>query len=321
MGNRSAGLRERIRSAAAVRSWPQRVRSQLSALDDHVAALQEAVNSQAAVFEQLHDHVHQLTTVVDANNIWSQIQRGTDWAASAPLEATPLISVILPTRNRSDRLNRAIDSIRAQSYPHWDLVIVNDGSTDDTDITVADALGADERIHSVSTAGIGGAGARNAGLGLARGAIVTFLDDDNTMTPHWLRAVAEFMGRNDQCQSIYGAQLRLPITSGASGAPDVLFVPEFDLDAFIVNNCVDLGMIAVRADHPQLHFDAELRSLQDWEMFTRVAATTPVTPVPALASCYSLAAPGRITERHGGESAVIAMRERLRRTVAELQSD
>lgn len=326
MGNQSAGLGQRIRSVVGAGSWPRRANAQLSehatrlrAHDDRVAELQTALESQAAAFAKLHDHVHLLTSVVDANSIWSQIQRGTEWAASAPLETTPTVSIVLPTRDRSILLTRALDSVHAQSYPHWELVIVDDGSTDDTADIVASAANADERIRVVSSTGIGGAGARNAGLDVVTGDIVTFLDDDNTMTPHWLRAVADFMGRHSECDAIYGAQLRLPITPGSTGGAEVLFVPHFDLDAYLIDNSVDLGMIAVRAGHPQLRFDPELRALQDWEMFARVAATTTITPLPALASCYSAAAPGRITDRHGGETAVGAMRERLRDTVAELQ--
>jgi len=316
MGNRSVNIGQRMRSIAGARSWPRRTTAHVGEHDTQLAALHHRVADLWVALGQLQDHVHHLTTVVDNNHTWSQIQRGTAWAASAPLKATPVVSVILPTRDRSGLLVRAIESIQAQSYPHWDLVIINDGCTDNTGDTIARAIEADNRIRSVSTTGIGGAKARNAGLDIATGSIVTFLDDDNTMAPHWLRAVAEFMSRNGQCDAIYGAQLRLPV---GSGAPNVLFAPTFDLEAFIVDNSVDLGMIAVRAHHPQLRFDPELRALQDWEMFTRIAATTAVTPVPALASCYSLSAPDRISDRHGGNAAVAAMRERLRATVAELQ--
>lgn len=327
MGSRSLGFRRLARAVAAVPLWPWRVRSllrvgtnRINNLDERLAVLENIVKSQTTALEQLSDDVGRLTTVVDANHLWSQIQRGTAWGASAPLQAAPRISVVLPTRNRFERLGGAIESIRAQSYPHWDLVIIDDGSTDKTDAVIADAVNADGRIRSLSSKGVGGAEARNVGLKLANGEIVAFLDDDNTMAPHWLRAVAEFMGRNSQCQAIYGAQLRLPDDQGPSGAPNFLFIPELNLDTFIINNSVDLGMIAVRADNPQLYFDPKLRSLQDWEMFTRIAATTQVIPVPALASCYSSSAPDRITDQHGGEDAVREMRKRLRRTVDELQN-
>lgn len=258
------------------------------------------------------DRLDGLTHIIDVSHVWSTISRGTEWASSAPLQDRPTISVVLPTRNRAHLIRGAVASVLAQSYEHWELLIVNDGSTDDTAEIIAELAAADDRIHPIASTGIGGAGARNLGLDVVNGSIVTFLDDDNTMTPHWLRAVAEYMSRVPECDALYGAQLRVPITPGHHFPIDVFFAPTFDRTRLRENNFIDLGTLAVRNGHPELRFDPELRALQDWELIARIAEVTPLTPLPALASCYSSAAEDRISVVHGGDTAVALMRERFR---------
>ena len=295
-------------NAARSLARPAKLQRTIERLESDLATLEAVARAASDAFTALQ-------TVVHANHVWSAVARGTEWAAAAPLAHHPLISVILPTRDRAHLVRNAIASIEAQSYPNWELVVVNDGSTDDTSEVLA-AVTDDARIRVIETSGIGGAGARNAGIDVANGDFIAFLDDDNTMTPHWLRAIAEYTGRDPACQALYGAQLRVPIRAGMHSPIDLLFVPEFDEKSFLQNNFVDLGVLAVRADHPQLRFDTELRELRaldDWELAVRIAKVTPLVPVPALASCYNTSAQDRITDRYGGDDAVEAMRKRFQR--------
>lgn len=93
----------------------------------------------------------------------------------------PLVSVILPTRNRAHLLPRAIASVLAQTYRNIELIVVNDASTDST----ADVLAAigDPRLRVIHReVNKGAAAARNAGIAAARGEYVSFQDDDD----YWL---------------------------------------------------------------------------------------------------------------------------------------
>lgn len=95
----------------------------------------------------------------------------------------PLVSVIVPCYNQSHFLADALASLRAQTYPHWECIIIDDGATDDT-ASVADALAAtDSRVRVVHQSNRGLAGARNRGLGEARGEFVQFLDADDLLAP------------------------------------------------------------------------------------------------------------------------------------------
>ena len=105
----------------------------------------------------------------------------------------PRVSIILPTFNRGDVIRRAIDSVLAQSFTDWELVVIDDGSTDGT----ADAVsGIDPRIVVVRQPNSGVYVARNTGLSKARGRLITFLDSDDDWTPYYLELSAGFLERH-----------------------------------------------------------------------------------------------------------------------------
>jgi len=102
------------------------------------------------------------------------------------------VSVVLPVWNRAAQVGQAIDSVRAQTLADWELLVVDDGSTDDLD-PVAARYGADSRIRFIRRPHEGVGAARNAGLAQARGRYVAWLDSDDTWTPEHLRVTVAFM--------------------------------------------------------------------------------------------------------------------------------
>lgn len=94
-----------------------------------------------------------------------------------------LISVYIPTKNRSALLSAAIDSVLKQSYENFEIIVVDDGSTDDTGIMLESLVSQDSRLRFIRHAqSQGGAAARNAAILASRGDFVTGLDDDDTFT-------------------------------------------------------------------------------------------------------------------------------------------
>jgi glycosyltransferase involved in cell wall biosynthesis len=102
----------------------------------------------------------------------------------------PLFSIVMPTYNRADTILRAVDSVRAQTHADWELVVVDDGSVDDTGARIA-ALG-EPRIRVLRQDNHGVTVARNTGLASARGELVAFLDSDDAWLPHHLELAAAF---------------------------------------------------------------------------------------------------------------------------------
>jgi len=95
----------------------------------------------------------------------------------------PAVSVVIPTYNRAYVLARTLDSVLAQSHQDFEIVIVDDGSTDGTGEMVESRYGGDPRIRYTWQENRGVTWARNRGLSLVRGAHVAFLDSDDTWKP------------------------------------------------------------------------------------------------------------------------------------------
>ncbi len=102
----------------------------------------------------------------------------------------PRFSVVMPTYNRADTLQRAIDSVIAQRFTDWELIVVDDGSTDATPELLARVV--DPRVRKIRQQNRGVAGARNAALRATRGELISFLDSDDEWLPHHLALMAAF---------------------------------------------------------------------------------------------------------------------------------
>jgi glycosyltransferase involved in cell wall biosynthesis len=103
--------------------------------------------------------------------------------------STPALSIVMPTYNRGHIIGRSITSIQAQTVPDWELVVVDDGSSDETIAVVEGFVRDDARIRLVANAGRAGpAGARNTGIRVSRAGTVAFLDSDDRWDPKKLEA-------------------------------------------------------------------------------------------------------------------------------------
>lgn len=103
---------------------------------------------------------------------------------------TPLVSVVVATHNRAERLAALLDSLRAQTFTDFEVVVCDDASSDATPRVLAEAEGLALVALRNEISG-GPAVARNAGWRAARGALIAFTDDDCVATPGWLEAGVE----------------------------------------------------------------------------------------------------------------------------------
>ncbi len=95
----------------------------------------------------------------------------------------PLVSVVIPTYNRADLLNAAIQSVLAQTFTDYEIIVVDDGSTDHT-AQVAAAYG--DQVSYIQQKNAGPAAARNKGVEAAQGVFIAFLDSDDLFNPEKL---------------------------------------------------------------------------------------------------------------------------------------
>jgi len=124
----------------------------------------------------------------------------------------PLVSIIMPAYNAAETILRSIESVRRQTYPNWELVVVDDASTDST-AAVVEAVG-DARIRLIRAAANGGRGrARNLALDTVRGGIVTFLDADDAFDDELLAGQLMHLAGVPECDAVGCAFRRI----GADG--------------------------------------------------------------------------------------------------------
>jgi glycosyltransferase involved in cell wall biosynthesis len=117
----------------------------------------------------------------------------------------PLVSVVIPTYNRAHLISRAIDSVLSQTFKNWELIIVDDRSTDNTKSRILKCTNRDKRIkYVVNKHKKGSAGARNQGVELAKGEYIAFLDSDDEWKPWHLKCIVEQLEKNPDVDIIFG---------------------------------------------------------------------------------------------------------------------
>ncbi len=203
------------------------------------------------------------------------------------------VSVIIPTFNRAALLARCISSLRSSAVPEVEIVVVDDGSTDETP-TVARSF---EDVVYLQQGNAGPAVARNRGFAASRGRYVAFLDSDDEWIP---QAAARLIGQLD-------ANLDIPLVfadtlMGSPAAGFASFIDTYGGEPFYslpherrpdglrllarrpffrqesIRNVMFLGSLVVRRQFFESsgQFDPLLRGAADWEFFMRAAAGGPV---------------------------------------------
>ena len=122
-------------------------------------------------------------------------------APDAP-DSSLLISIVLPVYNQADLVHESIDSVLAQTYPNWELIIINDGSTDDLAKVVKPYL-ADERIRYFEQPNQKLPKALSNGFCFARGELLTWTSADNNMHPEMLSKLSAFLRNNPDTAMVY----------------------------------------------------------------------------------------------------------------------
>lgn len=121
-----------------------------------------------------------------------------------PSNQEPLVSIILCTYNRVHLVKRAIASVLMQTYRNWELLIIDDGSTDSTESVILPLVMSDPRIVYVRHSNKGLALSRNAGIKLANGTFTTFLDSDDEYRENHLATRVTIMARRPSVALLYG---------------------------------------------------------------------------------------------------------------------
>ncbi|WP_438347158.1 glycosyltransferase [Paenibacillus sp. FA6] len=185
----------------------------------------------------------------------------------------PFFSVIIPTYNREKFIGRAIKSVLQQTCTDYELIVVDDGSTDQTS-KIVKSFG--ERVRYVYKKNGGPSAGRNKGITLAKGKYIAFLDSDDLYLPVKLQKNKEFLETHPECHFLYSWYYsvrrgrRKQLISNIKGVSDLnkfrlqLYGRTFTIrtsTAVIHHSCFDkVGL-----------FNTKYRYSQDWDMWLRLA--------------------------------------------------
>jgi hypothetical protein len=189
--------------------------------------------------------------------------------AVQPDARPPTVSVIIPTYQRRELVEQAVASVMAQTYRDFELIVIDDGSTDGTREALPALPGVDGRLRYHWQPNRGVAAARNAGLRLARGPIVTFLDSDNLWRPNHLETVTRALERHPEAVLAFSR----PRARRRREGETLVRPPALDL---LIGNIVgDTSTAAVRRDAVLAvgGFDERLQLMEDADLWLRLAVT------------------------------------------------
>ncbi len=253
------------------------------------AVREEAAQAAARERDELNDRALML----------EQLLTGT--AASRPPGArqavarlpSPAVAVIIPTYNRAAFIGEAIASVQAQSFQDWELVVVDDGSTDDTAAVVSGFLD-DRRIRSVRQDRAGQSSARNRGIAATRAPLIAYLDSDNLWYPDYLARMVDCLATETETDVAYGA-----LASDRHGLDrrNILW-RRFDRKALLQANYIDTNVMVHRRTLVERlgGWDPLLHKLEDWDLVLRYTADKPARALSVVAARYRDCDGARITD-------------------------
>jgi peptidoglycan/xylan/chitin deacetylase (PgdA/CDA1 family) len=186
---------------------------------------------------------------------------------------TPEVSVIVPARNAAATLDVALDSLRAQTVPDWEAIVVDDGSTDGTAAIAQAHASRDSRVRLLRAEVGTAAAARNAGLAAARGRRLLFLDADDWVAPTHLERLLGLLAATPTATAAYCGYRRVMPDGSVGPATWRADITTAPIQAFAHRPGTAIHTVVVDRDAVLAvgGFDPALRTGEDWDLWQRLA--------------------------------------------------
>lgn len=186
----------------------------------------------------------------------------------------PVVSVVVPCYNQAQFLAPALQSILAQSFSDWEVLLVDDGSTDQTRSVAAEFT--DPRIRYLHQENRGLAAARNSGIRAARSEIIALLDSDDVWEPEFLGRMHACLDSNPAAVAAYCGHRYIDSSGETVGTPSPKIVPAecFHLALIGEGNWIVPSAVIFRKSPAEMVglFDESLKALEDTDLWIRLSA-------------------------------------------------
>ena len=246
--------------------------------------------------------------LVPIYQIWACQRRGASPVPS--FTRPPTVSVIVPTYNRPDRLQVALTSVLTQSYQDFEIIVVNDGTTDVSEVVAP--LNKDGRITTIRhDHNRGLAAARNTGLRAAKGTYIAYLDDDDTYLPDHLETLVAALQSGEHKVAYTDAWRVHEVRQGEEyvvTGRDIPYSHDFNcIDLLLCNYFPVLCVMHERSLLDQVgYFDESLFAHEDWDLWIRMATLYPFRHIKHTTAAF--------TWRRDGSSMTSSTSDTYRRT-------
>lgn len=189
----------------------------------------------------------------------------------------PLVSIIVPAYNAGKYIAETIDSVIAQTYSNWELIIVNDGSSDNTLPIIETYSHKDTRISFITKPNTGVSDTRNTGIAKARGEFIAFLDADDVWLPNNLEKKTDYLKNHPDIDFVFSNMLQADQylqsqTLAPKGKDTAIFedlllwngevIPGPSSNLLVRKKCLDAG----------IRFDKRLTTIADQNFTVQLAA-------------------------------------------------
>ena len=234
-----------------------------------------------------------------------------------------LVSVIIPAYNAAHFLPEVIQSVLDQSYRNWEMLVIDDGSTDRTVEIVKEYCEKDDRVHLISKLNEGVSKARNLGVQLAKGELVAFLDSDDLWLSEKLLSHVEFMGQHPKV-AVSFARVELIETNGKSTHKLTNNIADNlqPQDLFYSNPTVTTSNLVIRKSvFEQLNgFDDTMKYNEDVDLLFRLSldAKWKIEGIDQVLTQYRLHSSGLSSTLHKMEDGWVKLMNKARQAAPQL---
>lgn len=177
-----------------------------------------------------------------------------------------LVSIVVPCYNQAKYLPEALDSVLAQSYSHWECIIVNDGSPDNTDEVASLYCNQDSRFKYISKKNGGIASARNAGVSAASGVFILPLDADDKIGSQYIEMAVQVFEKYPYVKVVYCEAEFF----GTKTGPWLL--PEPNISSLLLDNMIFCSALFKKEDFDRIGgYNLSLvHGLEDWDFWLKL---------------------------------------------------
>lgn len=202
----------------------------------------------------------------------------------------PQVTVVIPTFNRADLIGQTLQSVAAQTFPDWECVVVDDGSTDNTRQVVESFAARDPRFRYAWQENASAAAARNRGVELATGEFIAFVDSDDLWPPDRLAWQVEALRNDPEAVLAYGNTFVFRNGDTTKGGLYMGYVTDkpagWAFEKLIVCSSIYSPLVRASAIRKLGGFDLSLPSAEDWDTWLALSKVGKLVFDPRVALYY-----------------------------------